>query len=235
MHLHYLGIDLHSVWDSRLLAKALRTIPKNYTKPLPSERIEGALRGTIYDPFIRKIMHEGILDRFNDDIDDWLACPSSDSDSSSSLAVHSSRPYPPAEKAQQLPLVSSSSNSFKAGLKTPPAGLPPTDDNIICPYAWAAPLHQLNCDLIWPPAIDELYSVLVAEDEGEHEHEHEHEHEDGEEELLSNAYLELDTPEYAGRVQKEFVLERLLAMGGIRLAAILNYLFAEESSMLNRS
>lgn len=70
-------IDLHSVWDSRLIAKVLRTIPKNYTEPLPSERIEGALRGTIYDPFIRKIMHEGILDRFDDKIDDWLACPSS--------------------------------------------------------------------------------------------------------------------------------------------------------------
>lgn len=50
-----------------------------------------------------------------------------------------------------------------------------------------------------------------------------------------NTYLELDTPEYAGRIQKEFVLEQLLAMGGIRLAAILNYLFAEESAVLNRS
>ena len=79
-------VDLHSVWDNRLLAKALRTVPRNYTHPLPISRIEDALRGTIYDPYVRKIMHEGVLDRFEEDIDGWLACPSLDDDDDSCLS-----------------------------------------------------------------------------------------------------------------------------------------------------
>ena len=40
-------------------------------------------------------------------------------------------------------------------------------------------------------------------------------------------YLELDTPDYAGRVRKEKIMERLLVQGGIRMAAVLNGLFAD--------
>lgn len=225
--------DLHSVWDNRLLAKALRTVPRNYTHPLPISRIEDALRGTIYDPYVRKIMHEGVLDRFEEDIDGWLACPSLD-DGDDSKA----RMYPPAEKLQQLPIVAATLATKKGGMKRPPAGLPPTDDNIICPYAWAAPLHQLNCDIIWPPELDEFASTYFpesGEDVHDHDHDHDHEHEDNNVDLTiniedfnnDNSYLELDTPEYAGRIEKEFLMEQLLAMGGIRLAAILNYLFAD--------
>lgn len=151
-------------------------------------------------------MHEGILDRFDASIDEWLTCPP--------LDESKSRPYPPAEKLQQLPLVVRTLAEKTAGLKTPPTGLPPTDDNIICPYAWAAPMHQLNCDIIWPPALDAL---AYLPDDG------------------FNSYLELDTPEYAGRIEKEFLMEKLLAMGGIRLAAILNYLFAVETNPLYRA
>jgi hypothetical protein len=44
---------------------------------------------------------------------------------------------------------------------------------------------------------------------------------------LRGRYLELDTPEYAGVIQKEWVLEKLMAMAGIRLAGVLNSLFAD--------
>lgn len=53
-------LDLHSLWDGLLIAKALRSIPSNYTRPLPVPGIEANLRDTIYDPFIRKIMWEGL-------------------------------------------------------------------------------------------------------------------------------------------------------------------------------
>ncbi|KAI5117757.1 hypothetical protein M0805_000601 [Coniferiporia weirii] len=186
--------NLHSVWDSRLISKALRTIPKNYTHPLPSRRIEGALRGTIYDPYVRQIMFEGVLDRFAPFIDEWTSC--------SSLDDSSVRPYPPTQKLQQLPLLPHRQSDSKTSKLVPPPGLPPTDDGVVCPYAWAAPMHKLNCDIIWPPALDEL---------------------------AQNAYLELDTPEYAGRIKDEWLVEQLLAMGGIRLAATLNYLFASDN------
>ena len=42
----------------------------------------------------------------------------------------------------------------------------------------------------------------------------------------SNHYLELDTPEYSGAIAKAWVVEKLLAQGGIRLAAVLNEIFA---------
>lgn len=43
-------------------------------------------------------------------------------------------------------------------------------------------------------------------------------------------YLELDTPEYSGKIRDEWVVEKLLAQGGIRLAGVLNYLFADEGA-----
>ena len=42
----------------------------------------------------------------------------------------------------------------------------------------------------------------------------------------SGKYLQLDTPEYAGVIHDQWIIERLLAQGGIRLAGVLNYLFA---------
>ncbi|THH07556.1 hypothetical protein EW145_g3298 [Phellinidium pouzarii] len=186
--------NLHSVWDSRLISKTLRTIPRNYTLPLPSRRIEDALLGTIYDPYIRQIMFEGVLGRFAPMIEEWTSCPTPD-DSNSRL-------YPPTEKFHQLPLRASFQSENAASGLTPPPGLPPTDDGAVCPYSWAAPMHALNCDIIWPPALDEL----------------------------TNTYLELDTPEYAGRIKDDWLVEQLLAMGGIRLAATLNYLFAADGA-----
>ena len=43
----------------------------------------------------------------------------------------------------------------------------------------------------------------------------------------SGPYLELDTPEYAGKVRSELVVEKLIAQGVIRLVGVLNWLFAD--------
>ncbi|TDL24454.1 phospholipase C/P1 nuclease [Rickenella mellea] len=181
--------NLHTVWDSKLIAKSLRTISRNYTHPLPSQKIESALRGTIYDPYIRQIMHEGILGRFKSEIPAWLACPSE-------LSSPPHRAYP--LQIQTL------RESFPSTTSLQPS--PPTDDSLICPFSWAEPLHALNCDIIWPAELDEPSYA------GRQPHE----------------YIELDTPQYSGVIKEQFIIERLLAMGGIRLAAILNYLYGNE-------
>ena len=83
-------------------------------------------------------------------------------------------------------------------------------------YAWASPLHELNCEIIWPLALDELTpdnANLTSDVETE-----------------VNSYLELDTPEYAGAIKDAWLVEKLLAMGGIRLAATLNYLFTTQDA-----
>jgi len=39
-------------------------------------------------------------------------------------------------------------------------------------------------------------------------------------------YLELDTPKYSGEIEKEWIVEKLLVQAGVRLAGILNHIFA---------
>jgi hypothetical protein len=70
------------------------------------------------------------------------------------------------------------------------------DGPVVCPYSWAKPIHKINCDIGWP---------LDLTDSGDYE---------------------LDTPEYAGKIGKQMIVERLLAEGGFRLASILNYALA---------
>ena len=89
-----------------------------------------------------------------------------------------------------------------------PLGIPSTDDDTACPYFWAKPIHDLNCAIVWPPALDSDHHPPI----------------------------ELDTPEYAGRIEKEMLVGRLLAMAGIRTAAVLNTIFgdpAEGKKLLN--
>lgn len=132
------------------------------------------------------------------------------------------------------------------------------DTDLICPFAWAQPIHALNCAFVWPKQLDE--PPYNGQPSSSHAHS-EDEHEDCgcsksslEEDLnlisrekigfiprpyalSSNGFinppphpplLELDTPEYTGYIAKNFVVEKLLAQAGIRMAGVLNYLFADD-------
>ena len=191
-------LDLHSLWDGLLIAKAVRTVPRNYSRPLPYPAIENALRGTIYDPYIRRIMWEGTLNKWTDEINKWLSCSVS--------APESSVVVEPAEGTWQKVLsgLSSFSTLFKKhGVEINP------DGEVVCPYFWSQPLSALNCDIVWP-------KQLTLKESG------------GDESSLEIAQVELDTPEYAGVIEKRMLLEKLLAQGGVRLAGVLNYLFADQ-------
>ncbi|KAI0030239.1 phospholipase C/P1 nuclease domain-containing protein [Vararia minispora EC-137] len=197
--------NLHSLWDSLLIAKALRTIPRNYTRPLPVPPMEAVLKGTIYDPYVRRIMYEGVglgaystvRGRWEDEVEAWLDCPA-----------------PPMQSFLQRPLQA----AFGVGARSE------TDDGRICPHAWAAPIHKLNCDFIWPRELDDpAYPHMHAVDA---ENELRDAMEDyGRRGRSGGHYLELDTPEYAGAIAERWVVEKLLAQGGIRLAGILNDIF----------
>ena len=41
-----LRLDLHSLWDGLLIAKAIRSVPYKYNRPLPNKKIEFALRAS---------------------------------------------------------------------------------------------------------------------------------------------------------------------------------------------
>ncbi|KAJ8688762.1 hypothetical protein PTI98_013515 [Pleurotus ostreatus] len=67
--------------------------------------------------------------------------------------------------------------------------------------------------LVWPKEIDEPPYSHAASPEGE---------------LTPRVpLLELDTPKYAGVVEKEWILEELMAQAGVRLAGVLNWLFMD--------
>ncbi|KIY48484.1 phospholipase C/P1 nuclease [Fistulina hepatica ATCC 64428] len=208
--------NLHSVWDNLLIAKALRTIPRNYTTPLPVPEVEHNLRGAIYDPYIRRIMWQGVLGKWEDELEDWVTCWGRDS-----IDV---------APGQQQVLGSSNDK---------------TTMEESCQFYWASPIHTLNCDIIWPKALDEppyASGRLVERDEHQEHADHECSAmsiEDalrlvGDEASVRGGrrkddpeYLELDTPEYAGVIYEQWIIEKLLAQAGLRLAVILNTLFAD--------
>jgi hypothetical protein len=212
--------DLHSLWDNLLIAKALRTVPRNYTRPLPLPQVEYSLRGAIYDPFVRRIMHQGILDMWRDEIPEWLSCQAN-SESLSRLRAPSGSYI----RQHVVSVLGESTTEavFDVGDET--------DDDVVCPYQWAKPIHPLNCDLVWPAELDDppYNHQHTPQAEGSEEDSGCSEDEDPDgDELNSGQYLELDTPEYAGLIADDWVIEKLLAMAGLRLAGVLNYLFADD-------
>lgn len=75
-------------------------------------------------------------------------------------------------------------------------------DRVVCPLTWAPSVHDFCCSHVFPPKYD-----------------------------LNAPPQELNTPDYYGKVQKDKVVESLLAKGGIRLAATLNTLFADDTEL----
>jgi len=198
--------NLHSVWDGRLIAKALRTLT-NYTQPLPSRRIESALRGAIYDSYVRFITWEGILGWWKDEWLSWASCPSN------------AFPFEgiPLDSifAVEEGVTASSSDDLQSPLSHPlpfstpwPASMS-TVDLPVCPLHWARPIHDLNCNstLIWPRFLSNAppHSTPIP--------------------IPPRDLVELDSPWYAGQIRNELVIEKLLAMAGVRLAAVLNELW----------
>ena len=165
------------------IAKALQSIPANYSKPIRAPVLESSLNGATYDPYVRRIYWEGLGadqqgGRWGSEVDSWLSCPSAPSFESVRTQL---------EQAPQQVLVGAATGG-------PPAT---SDSDTICPYAWAAPIHALNCGVVWPSELDE-------------------------------GYIELDTPEYSGKIARDWVIEKLLMQGGVRLAGILNTIFVPQ-------
>lgn len=142
-------------------------------------------------------MGVGVVDgRFETGISDWLACPTRD--------------------PQSIWM------SLQTTLGIRAAGDETRwDDDYVCPYAWAHELHKLNCEFpIWPRELDLLpYNETRLQPGDAHDH-------DGDAYVRPHPeLLELDTPQYAGRLRRDWVVERLIAMAGVRLAGLLNGLF----------
>ncbi len=196
----YLLIDLHAVWDDFLIPQKMKEVSNNYSHPLPPPTkldIESHLQGNPYDPYLRRLMYEGlgmgpVPGRFVTEGLEWLSC--------------SGAPSPPPVESVQATLALR--RVFMHGA---------WDDEVGCPLIWAKKLHPLNCKLpIWPSELDG--DALSRGSATEY------------------PVLELDTPQYSGRIREDWVVEKSLAQGGVRLAGILNSIFVppEETTVLPR-
>ncbi|KZP17530.1 phospholipase C/P1 nuclease, partial [Athelia psychrophila] len=171
--------NLHSLWDGLLIAQRLRTLSSNYTLPLLIPEIEFNLRGAIYDPYVRRVMWEGIMGRWKGEVQQWLLCPS---------------PEPAFPAAGNGGMLQTVMGMFRRNRN---------------------PINVMNCDFIFPKALDERpYRARYHDaDHLGHDRCSKTEHED-EARAADVPYLELDTPEYAGRIKDEFVIEKLIVQGG---------------------
>ncbi|KAH9835320.1 phospholipase C/P1 nuclease [Rhodofomes roseus] len=268
--------NLHSVWDSFLLAQALRSIPANYSRPMLGD-LEVHLRGAIYDGYVRRLMIDGFGLSLRDKdgvqvrsgegrfgaVEEWLACPSEDEDDEDEFAEQESSVMQTVLRSVGRVL----SLEGRSEVVTRNGGVRRRrhnrhtkrarglwswlwagkdeerwDDDVLCPYAWARAIHELNCEFpIWPAELDKVaaagaHSSRSVDVEGSSFEHHDCDMDGGDAAMEAAGrpprphpeLLELDTPEYAGRVREGWVVERLLAMAGIRLAGILNGLVLGE-------
>ncbi|BGP57723.1 hypothetical protein JCM8202v2_005370 [Rhodotorula sphaerocarpa] len=199
--------NMHSLWDGLLIARALRET-NNYTKPLPSQQIEDALTGRIYDPYVRLLLWEGVRSWWRDALPTWLSC---------ALAGF--------KQGDDATVPSSTRSDAQLAFLDPGAGgtqrrTGDGDGDVICPFVWASETHRTTCALGFPANYDDdHYSVsttdsAIESDEG-----------DG-----SNGFGRLlevggQSPFYR-KIRDTKAVERLLVQGGLRLAATLNTIFA---------
>ncbi|RXW17643.1 hypothetical protein EST38_g8210 [Candolleomyces aberdarensis] len=213
--------NLHRVWGTGLLARLIRIVPPQYSSPLPdrsdlpipSQQIELALRHAIYDPLVRRVMWEGVESKWINDIDDWISCPAvptapaPESQSTSILSIVSGVLSNPWTLPRALVKIVSSASRERVDI------LP--DGPRVCPYAWSTPVHALNCKYVWPPALIANATKPKVEE-------------------FSHARAArppiLDTPAYMAALDDNLVLEKLVAQGGLRLAGVLNWLFATKEA-----
>ncbi|CAE6459066.1 unnamed protein product [Rhizoctonia solani] len=98
------------------------------------------------------------------------------------------------------------SNQQVLGIETPPFQDP--TDLPLCPYYWTVPTHQMLCGFIWRPDFK------------------------GADETTNTELIQLNTTKYTGRIQEEKLVEKQLALGGMRLAGILNAVLGSEEEKL---
>jgi hypothetical protein len=171
--------ELHGLWDTNLVDRAIDNTPSKWANPLSSD-IEQHFHGDKYVPLIRKVLVSGINQTWTHEFGTWVQCPAI------SLSASSSHDN------DQLVLQS----QWKPN---------ETDDDRVCPWHWATPIHHLDCEWAWPKQMDEPPYDSPSS---------------------NGPFLQVDTDEYAGKIAKELVVEKLLTMAGLRLASILNQIFA---------
>ena len=114
----------------------------NYTKPLPSRQIEDSLRGTIYDPYVRFIVWEGIRQWWKPDLLHWLDCPSS------AVAGDNTDEWGVWKTLKEMNQWTFSRHVSRLPIKMSKLE---AEEYSPCTLSWATPIHNLTCHYVFPP------------------------------------------------------------------------------------
>lgn len=112
------------LWDTGLITKAVRE-QHNYTRPLPSDQIESQLRHTIYDPYIRLILWEGVRVWWRESLNSWFTCPTP--------SILDQNP------SSQLAFTSKLTRDVSMS---------------VCAETWARETHKITCGMVFPKDYD---------------------------------------------------------------------------------
>lgn len=196
----------------------MRTLA-NYTTPLPIPRIESALQGRAYDSYVRWILTEGLGGWWRDEWQQWSTCPDAD-------------------EREQLALSMGNSSS--------PTNRVDETDLPLCPMAWTKPMHPLVCKYAFAAPVPALDAEVSEDDDAAatpswmDTMRRRRRGRRGRRPSPSPPRTPGTTPpphgdlpeladEYLERIDADKVIQKQLAMGGVRLAAILNTLLWEEA------
>ncbi|KAH6900828.1 S1/P1 nuclease [Coprinopsis sp. MPI-PUGE-AT-0042] len=187
----------HAAWDKAIPNKLMSLVPLNYTLPLPEHQTDRIPSSTTIEAALKGSPYHAFVRRML-----WEGVDSRwKSESPSWLACPSvsSGIWDEVKEIAQGVISSflEKRPHYRRGQKV--EILP--DGPLVCPYAWAKPTHEYACGFAWP---EEFTSKNPAD----------------------WPLLELATPEYFGVIKDEMAVERFLVQGGMRLAGILNWLFA---------
>jgi hypothetical protein len=202
---------LHSVWDSSILLRKIATLG-NYTSSTGNRQLESALRGDIYDPYVRFIVKEGVWGWWKESSKGWFQCPEEGEHfpTNDEVGVQVEGDAGIWQQVGQVVITALPTawgnaliNNGLVRAPTPPEYSSPsalTSSNLdgwlpACPYTWGKALHPYNCRYAWPKNY--------------------------------HPGIELDDGEYFEKITNDKVFEELLGRAGIRLAAVLNAIYAE--------
>lgn len=243
---------LHSVWDGLMINKQVREL-SNYTTPLNSLAFESALQGKVWDAYTRWIAAEGLglvksalggKDPWwsQEEQREWVACPQG-KEEGHSLGNR---------KRSQMPMMF---DPLPNPRYDGPTNHVDETDLPICPMAWGKPMHGLVCKYAFaePVAHHNLSSTISAKDDDDGDDDDDNDDVDAERRRRRRRRRpatppsppstpphqptpdlpELDSEEYFGRINDDHVIQKQLAMGGIRLAAVLNSLLWDEAQQVS--
>ncbi|CAO1624313.1 unnamed protein product [Sympodiomycopsis kandeliae] len=224
---------LHSVWDGLMLNDQIREL-SNYTTPLPSLAFESALRGTVWDAYMRWIAVEGLgivkgqqQAWWQDEWQEWAQCPES-----AQRQHHSTNPQAHLNVEHHSTHLQTPFNLDVDMAYDGPTWHVDETDLPICPLTWSKPMHPLVCQYAFAEPVAHHNVTQLDDDTVDAERRRRRgrrpQRPPNDPHKEPEQLPELEVDEYYGRIKDDKVLQRQLAMGGVRLAAVLNSLLLDE-------